>query len=288
MKSETQKKIRALKRFAIVVGFLLCLALIVYIAYSIVTSPQVRYWKATRWMDKDVIKSYELLIELEDYKDSAEKADSLYEEYKVKKLHAAEVGDYVRFGAYEQDNDTSNGNEIIEWLVLDKQDNKVLVISKYALDCKKYNESYMDMTWKDCTLREWLNSTFMDSAFSHEEKGAIVSTVIPNPDNLEFNTLGGGETTDQMFILNIDEANQYFNSDQERQCISTAYAMANGAHVYSGYKELCWWWLRSPGGSQQSAARVHLAGGIREYGYNVAYAYTAVRPAMWIDLDAVK
>ncbi|MBP3696995.1 MAG: hypothetical protein J6J45_05560, partial [Clostridia bacterium] len=68
-----------------------------------------------------------------------------------------QVGDYITFGSYEQDNDLSNGKEPIEWLVLDKQDGKVLVISKYALDAKPYNDEYVDVTWETCTLRSWLN-----------------------------------------------------------------------------------------------------------------------------------
>lgn len=45
----------------------------------------------------------------------------------------AEVGDIFKFGSYEQDNDTSNGKEDIEWLVLEVKDGKALLISKYAL-----------------------------------------------------------------------------------------------------------------------------------------------------------
>lgn len=39
------------------------------------------------------------------------------------------VGDVIKFGSYEQDNDTTNGNEEIEWVILDKADGKVFVIS---------------------------------------------------------------------------------------------------------------------------------------------------------------
>ncbi len=55
------------------------------------------------------------------------------------KLKNAEVGDYITFGLYEQDNDLSNGKENIEWLILELKDEKALVISKYALDSKPYN-----------------------------------------------------------------------------------------------------------------------------------------------------
>lgn len=65
----------------------------------------------------------------------------------------AKVGDTVRFGSYEQDNDVSNGTEAIEWFVLDKQDGKFLLLSKKALGAKLYNEGMEDVIWETCTLR---------------------------------------------------------------------------------------------------------------------------------------
>ena len=77
---------------------------------------------------------------------------------KQKFLQKAKVGDYVLFGAYEQDNDLDNGKEAIEWRVLDKKDDKILVISRYALDYMDFNEVSQDsFMWQDCaTLAEQL------------------------------------------------------------------------------------------------------------------------------------
>ncbi len=85
----------------------------------------------------------------------------------------AKVGDIVTFGRYEQDNNTSNGKEPIEWQVLAKEDNKILVISKYALDGKRYNETDTSVTWETCTLRKWLDSDFKNAAFNATEKSQI-------------------------------------------------------------------------------------------------------------------
>lgn len=105
--------------------------------------------------------------ELGEYSDSADKAKDIY-----KKQHSFDkkVGHYVSFGKYEQDNNTSNGKEKIEWLVLEVKDGKALVISKYALDCKPYNTSSTNVTWETCSLRNWLNNDFINSAFSATEK----------------------------------------------------------------------------------------------------------------------
>lgn len=80
------------------------------------------------------------------------------------------VGDYVTFGSYEQDNDTSNGKEPVEWLVLDVQSDKALLLSKYVLDEKAYNDEEIYVTWEGCSLRNWLNNDFTNSAFTKMNK----------------------------------------------------------------------------------------------------------------------
>ena len=79
------------------------------------------------------------------------------------------VGDSIYFGNYEQDGNEANGAESIEWLVLDQVDNRILVTSKYVLDCQAYHTESTAVTWEDCTLRAWLNGDFFNHAFSEEE-----------------------------------------------------------------------------------------------------------------------
>ena len=202
------------------------------------------------------------------------------------KFEDIKVGDYVFFGTYEQDNNTSNGKEDIEWLVLDVQDGKALLISKYALDCKPYNTTLTDVTWETCTLRKWLNDDFINSAFSREEQ-AMISEVTVNADkNPGYDTNSGNATLDKVFLLSITEANKYFFSDKERRCEPTVYAVANGAREegVSG----CWWWLRSPGVYQHYASDIISILGdvmVSKSGTDVNDTCNAVRPAMWIEVN---
>ena len=192
------------------------------------------------------------------------------------------VGDYITFGTYEQDNDTLNGKEPIEWLVLDKKDGKVFVISKYALDCKSYNDEYEAVTWETCALRAWLNNEFINEAFSStEQEGILISTVSDNK-NPVYDTDPGKATQDKVFLLSINEAEKYFSSANERQCKPTDYAVANGVKESSGNGN-CWWWLRSPGNYQSHAAGVCSDGSFSESGYTILSVYASVRPAMWIN-----
>lgn len=74
---------------------------------------------------------------------------------------------------------------------LAKENDRILVISKYALDCKPYNTSDVDVTWETCSLRQWLNSSFINNAFTVEEKAMIPSETIANP---EYSTIPGRTT----------------------------------------------------------------------------------------------
>lgn len=191
-------------------------------------------------------------------------------------------GEYIKFGAYEQDNNTSNGKEDIEWLVLEVRDGKALVISKYALDCKQYNTSNTDVTWETCTLRNWLNNDFINAAFSSYEKAMIPTVTVSADKNPDYNINPGNATQDQVFLLSITEANKYFSA---RKCEPTDYAVANGAWESDGGN--CWWWLRSPGYYLQGfAAGVNYGGDVYKNDDIVDHAGPAVRPALWIDLNS--
>ncbi len=199
------------------------------------------------------------------------------------------VGDYITFGSYEQDNNTSNGKEAIEWLVLDVKDGKALVVSKYALDCQPYNTRHTGVTWETCTLRTWLNETFYNTAFTPAERSIIPMVTVVNSNN-PYGTKGGYDTSDKIFLLSIDETKAFFSSNSVRECEATAYAKAQGTQTGGSgvsYDRRCRWWLRSPGFGQDNAADVHGNGDIDDTrGYGVALGGNGVRPAMWITLDS--
>lgn len=140
------------RTIAIVTPIIVACIVFVFVLTTVITDG--KYKDAVSLLEKgDIINAYENLIALNGYKDSAEKAKEISEKYKIEKIKTASVGDIVYFGSYEQDNNTSNGREDIEWLVLAKEGDKTLVISKYALDCRCYHTSYLEhVTWETCSL----------------------------------------------------------------------------------------------------------------------------------------
>ena len=194
---------------------------------------------------------------------------------------AIEVGDTVVFGSYEQDGNTTNGAEAIEWVALAKEGDKILLVSRYALDCQPYSTSRTSVTWEDCTLRSWLNGPFLSTAFTEDEQTLIDEARVTNADNGKYSTPGGNPTVDKVFLLSIDEAEKYFSSDGDRVCTATAHAKDQGVSACSN--DACSWWLRSPGSVSDYAAYVISDGRIYAYGRNVDTDYHAVRPALWVN-----
>ncbi|MBQ6877348.1 MAG: PASTA domain-containing protein [Oscillospiraceae bacterium] len=194
------------------------------------------------------------------------------------------AGSVIKFGSYEQDNNFGNGNEPIEWQVLEVKDGKALVISKYGLDCKPYNTLKTDITWETCSLRKWLNSDFINEAFGAKEQQNIAVTKLSNQDNPKTGTKGGKDTEDKVFLLDFVELRTYFDSDNAKQCKATKYAIEKGAT--KDFQDNCYWWLRSPGVNKNTAIFVDMSGSTNNgVGTYNQYAYCTVRPAMWIDLE---
>ena len=219
-------------------------------------------------------------------KSEMEKLDIKVKNYNFDEI---EIGDYITFGRYEQDNDSTNGVEDIEWRVLDKATvdsngkNCILVISRYALDCLPYSEE-VENTWETCELRKWLNNEFYYGAFSEAERNQLLTIKNNNPDasfyDSSWSGKGGNATSDNVFLLSYEQAENYFENADDRECYPTDYAMWNGADTNTEHH--CYWWLRSPGYYQSTAMYVlHYD----DLDHNHVYNYVGVRPVLWIYVD---
>ena len=192
------------------------------------------------------------------------------------------IGETIMFGNYIQNSD----GEIapIEWLVLDVKDGKALLLSKYALDCQKFNEIYDDkITWETSTLRIWLNEDFYDNAFSIQEKLLIADSELVNNNNPKYGTNGGNDTVDKVFVFSEDELMEYWDTSDGiiQICYATDYAVSINAPV-TKENIVFYWWLRSPGGNRglmKCGFYDGLDGGVAE---DVIGARNCIRPAIWV------
>jgi len=211
------------------------------------------------------------------------------ESEKLSRDDFSKVGNIVRFGHYEQDNNLDNGSEEIEWIVLDVQEGKSLLLSKYGLDAKAYNATSSDVTWETCILRNWLNSAFLNAAFSLEEQFAILKTDVSNSRNQGYsgyNTSGGNTTKDKIFLLSYQEAYwRYLKNNDERVCLLTDFANGHNDNIEANGRRQGPWWLRSPGFHSKRAMLIDASGGGPTDDL-VDVASVFVRPAFWINLES--
>lgn len=286
-RKKRNRKIRRLIMAALVV-----VALAGTIYHFEVAVPEEKYQQAMKAIEEeDYIKAYILLKEIKNYKDSAEqleiavqKQEEFMEAERYKRLLTADIGETLYFGKYEQDNNLDNGKELIEWRVLDKKKDKILLISQYCLDIKPYHTEKKAVNWKNSSIRKWLNDTFLKEAFSEEQQSKILSVKVKNPRNRELGTKSGKGTKDRIFLLSEEEAEHYFKSDRDRVTDGTLYLHINniGDDIVTQQ-----WLLRTAGENKKQVVYVLNDGYIDFYGVMVDVSY-GIRPALWIDLEKLK
>ena len=205
-------------------------------------------------------------------------------------LASLKTGSTFRMGRYEQDNNLNNGPESIEWQVLTVQSDRALVVSKFVLDYRAFIDFGLSAVWETSSMRGWLNEGFYNSAFTSEERNRILQVRNTNPDNPEYGTDGGNDTNDKIFVLSIDEAKQYFRTDNDRLCKATAYAAPKVFFRESDRIDpVTSWLLRSPGFNTNTSSLVAVNGTIDYTGLpnnaNGTATWFGVRPAFWVKLS---
>ena len=172
--------------------------------------------------------------------------------------------------------------EPIKWRVLQSENGEVFLLSDVILDKQAYNENDEYITWKESSLRAWLNDKFMNRAFSDEEKEKINITEVVNKDNPVFGTKGGKNTSDKIFLLSLAEVSRkkdgkkYGLLDDEMKACENSDFSKNGS----------WWWLRSPGDDRYCAAVVNSDGWVYGDGSRVNGSDDGVRPALHLNLSS--
>ena len=260
-------------------------AVVLFLVFGTEFATMLKYNRAQNYLQNGKYqRAYEIFNSIPDYKDSTIKSKELEIILQKQALKGVRVGDTIKFGSYEQDNNLSNGNEELEWIVLEKKNDDILVISKYCLFPVPYNDIYEAVTWETCYVREYLNNTFSESAFSHEQRTMIESTLIRNIPNPEYYTYSGNDTVDKVFLLNTEEFEKYGTSPAIAYAPVTKYAEAMGSHqnlhIGTGL-----WWLRTTGASRGRATYITDDGRIYTFGEIIEVKFVSIRPAMWINTN---
>lgn len=199
------------------------------------------------------------------------------------------IGDKLVFGEYE-------------WLILEVKEDKALLLTKDIIELRDYHNKAIDITWKDCELRRYLNDEFYNK-FSDKDRARIIETPNINPDNFWYKADGGDNTMDHIFILSIDDVVRTYFGDSSRLL---DYPGKNQRYWFQRKDEnnikrraefmnsSWWWWIRTPGKNNRVAVYIHGDGnigiqgnGVSKRNTNVIHQLTndnrgGVRPALWI------
>ena len=189
-----------------------------------------------------------------------------------------------------------------EWRVLTVEDDKALIITDCIVEERPYHDSYIDITWADCSLRKYLNDDFYNK-FDDADKMRIVPVINKNTDNQWYGSTGGENTIDYIFLLSLEEATcQYFGDSSsklyhpgknQRYCFQRKDANNSKRLAYLlGKDGTWWWWLRSPGRNNVKAVYIFGTDGcVGIQGNNILKGNLdegrcrgGVRPALWLKL----
>ncbi len=200
----------------------------------------------------------------------------------------------VKLGQYRQENDAYGRAQPIVWKVLDvdQPNHKALLISRDLLEAQPYHGNAVEVAWKNCALRRWLNREFLTTAFTEAEQKAILATKVDNSQhqgNPDWPERPDAETEDKIFLLSWKDAQRWFRTGASRAVCPTDYAVNRLAFTSKtatlngrGAGE---WWLRSPGSESAEAACVSAHGEFESA--SVSNDTVCIRPVMWIDYTAI-
>lgn len=192
--------------------------------------------------------------------------------------------------------------EPIKWRVLKNDGDSLFVMACRGLDIATYQKTGAvfptSLTWEECALKKWMNTSFLRRAFTNEEQKAVRTTTITNEANALYGTSGGNDTQDKVFALSYNEVTNPEFGFREDNAVSTSsrwvmpsdYASSLGLSsrsdtLFTGGNKTCNWWLRSPGKYPYYKQYVDCEGEIDPSGFFSDSQYAAV-PAMYIDVSS--
>lgn len=180
--------------------------------------------------------------------------------------------------------------EPIKWKVISNKDGYLTLLAETTLDCKKYNNKLVDITWGDSSIRKWLNKGFLSSAFNSAEKKLLKKVTIKNyASRSGAEATRGKQTKDFAYLLSLDDIYEggfgLSKDNDARECAASDFARIQGSYYMNSYIK---WWLRSSGSDNQHAAIADLNGEVDSAGYGFSIS-CGVRPVITLNLqDIVK
>ena len=249
---------------AIILISSILLVIIAAVVFVSVIMPSQKYKTALAQVEAgNYYEAYTIFESLGEYKDSLERLNQLSQQYgadfcvqQIKARGDMAALSKVTFGDYT-------------WLVVNVEKNRALLMTNDIAGERAYNDDATSITWEESTMRSYLNGEFYQQ-FSPADKAKILETALTNPDNERYGTAGGNDTKDYVFLLSVDEVNQFLPQ--------------------SHHKDIQRYWrLRTPGATDNTVAYVDYASNdnyaeVQLHGRE-ATIVSGFRPALYINLE---
>lgn len=142
---------------------------------------------------------------------------------KMTNYEFANVGDVVWFGRYEQNGNILDGPENLEWIVLEKEEDSLLLLSRNVI----FAEEVSDLPWEENPVRTLLNQEFFYEAFLDEVKNRMNKSVVPWMQE-RWVSIDFTVAEDAVFLLNDKEIQLFLPSTEERHSQWTQSMLSSG------------------------------------------------------------
>lgn len=185
-------------------------------------------------------------------------------------IKQADLFDEVQYGRVNAP-ELQENNLPITWIVVEKEDDRALLISKYALFSSYFYQHHKECSYLNSDIRKLLNDDFLYYVFRKKELEHIMINEA---------------TEDKAFLFSKEEVSKYLPSDDMRKL--TLLEMSVKMNENNIYKDKSyWWWLRSEDINKELlyVPVVEATGSINEDGVEVNRSNVKIRPAIWVDLN---
>lgn len=206
----------------------------------------------------------------------------------------------------QDDNGYFTGNvywfkyEAIKWRIITSDESTATLICQSVIDSREINTSLESTltnagtvyasNWEYSTARNWLNTVFLNTAFTTAQKKIIIPTDVDNK-NTAFDGVNNKHavnqrnTLDNVYIPAFSEILGYdFTktnpgyADEAKMRVASDYAKALGVYVdVSGYSN---WWLRSPHSDSGSVTMQVDSEGYVYGSYSVNHTSSGIVPTL--------
>ena len=154
----------------------------------------------------------------------------------------------------------------IEWIVVKRDTENVILIAKHCLTAMAYDSQTTNVDWRKCGLNNWLNSTFYDYAFSNNEKECIITNA-----SLKSN----------VYIFDETEISKYLTTNELKIAKATDYAVSQGIQIAENGNS-CWWIRKS---AKNGKLYPILSTGEKGDSLYAANDFVGVRPVIEVKID---